>query len=139
MVNLEQVLAGRIPATETVPGVYFLVSGEEIVYIGQSYDTMARVAAHKREQTKTFDSFYVHLVPDGYSMNQFEALLICQFHPKYNANLPVQDLAISFLTYRRVYQLKIVKLRRKILENRIHEKRFWLVSDLHKIFNPHLV
>lgn len=37
-------------------GIYFLLRGDEVVYVGKSIDILHRVQRHKKENTKAFDS-----------------------------------------------------------------------------------
>lgn len=116
-----------------------MIDGNEIVYVGQSYDINSRVCTHKREGIKKFDYYSFMALGESDNANEIEAILIAKFNPKYNSNLPPQQVVISFLSYRKAFNLKIQSQRGKMAEHRIHEKRFWLISDLHKIFNPHLL
>ena len=53
-------------------GIYFLVSGIDIVYVGQSDDVHYRISIHRRQRKKLFDSFSILPIPDG-DMNDLEA------------------------------------------------------------------
>lgn len=64
-------------------GVYFLLEGKEIVYIGQSIDCQKRVGTHIKETAKQFDR--ACFVPvDRESLNEVEATLIALFKPRHN-------------------------------------------------------
>jgi hypothetical protein len=66
---------------DVICGIYFLISDDEIVYIGQSINVISRVASHKKD--KEFDSFsYVEVPKDGLSL--FEAAYIDAYKPKLN-------------------------------------------------------
>ena len=64
-------------------GVYFLFSGNELVYIGQTRNLYHRLAAHIKE--KQFDTFEFIEV-DGIVLNSMEATLIDYFKPPLNIN-----------------------------------------------------
>jgi hypothetical protein len=63
-------------------GVYFLFSGDEIVYIGQSRNVPARVQHHMGSD-KEFDR-YSHIVLPADSLNEWESFYIHLFQPRYN-------------------------------------------------------
>lgn len=64
-------------------GVYFLCSGNEVVYVGQSIRVSARANAHK---DKKFDTILVLPVPLD-DLNRVEAAFIGLLKPKYNKTL----------------------------------------------------
>ena len=64
-------------------GVYFLCSGAEIVYVGQSISVGARSNSHK---TKKFDRILILPVPNE-ELNRVEAAFIGLLQPKYNKTL----------------------------------------------------
>ena len=65
-------------------GVYFLVDGKEVVYIGQSVSPTERVGTHRREQTKTFTHVLLLPIPQS-DLNNVEGALIRSLKPKYNS------------------------------------------------------
>ena len=73
---------------EVPQGIYFLLDGDEIVYVGQSKNIFARIGDHVRG-SKDFDSFtFIDLDIDGDDLNLAEAELIYRLEPKYNKNVP---------------------------------------------------
>lgn len=52
-----EVMAAAIP-TRRASGIYFLLLGGEVVYVGQSVDVLHRVARHRREG-RQFDAFSI--------------------------------------------------------------------------------
>lgn len=74
------------------PVLYFLLDGEEIVYIGQSSSlagAWGRVHSHKKDG-KVFNGYsFFKLEGDP---NTAEAIHIVKFTPKYNFQLPTQDI-----------------------------------------------
>lgn len=70
------------PLTD-VSGIYFLVDGSEIVYVGQSLNVYARIAAHK---DKKFEKVFV-IKCDAENLLKIESQYIKLFTPKYNNQL----------------------------------------------------
>jgi hypothetical protein len=71
----------EIPAAHP-PGVYILMQGDEVVYVGQSINPSARLGQHT--QDKLFDKAY--LIPTN-DLLETEAIYINMFKPKYNKRL----------------------------------------------------
>jgi len=71
----------EIPAAHP-PGVYILMQGDEVVYVGQSVNPSARLGKHT--QDKIFDKAY--LIPTN-NLLETEAIYINKFKPKYNKRL----------------------------------------------------
>lgn len=66
----------------TQSGIYFLIHGKKVVYVGQSVNIYARVAAHKHDK-KIFDRFaYVPCPP--VLMDKLESLYIHCLKPSLN-------------------------------------------------------
>lgn len=65
-------------------GVYFLISDDRIVYVGQALNCHARIDAHtKGANVKLFDSFYIVECPAN-KLDELEALYIRKFRPPLN-------------------------------------------------------
>lgn len=69
-------------------GVYFLVKGTRVVYVGQSVNVYTRVAGHMR--TKDFDSFSFVRCPKN-ALNQLESIYIHMLQPPQNGNAQFGD------------------------------------------------
>jgi excinuclease UvrABC nuclease subunit len=67
----------------SVPIVYFLFMGNEIVYIGKSESGYARIDKHIKEGTKIFDS-YSYIKCFGGMLSRYEKAYIEKYKPKYN-------------------------------------------------------
>ena len=75
----EQIVKAAIP-WHTASGVYFLVDGDEVVYVGQSVNIYNRIPQH---HDKKFDRYmYVPCKPE--LLNALESLYIHCFRPKLN-------------------------------------------------------
>ncbi len=68
-------------------GVYFLISGNEIVYVGQSVNIPSRIEQHKKDQQKTFDRYY-YIECKVTELDVVEGRYIRKFMPKYNKVIP---------------------------------------------------
>lgn len=67
------------------PCVYFLLSGSDVVYVGQSVSLAARISTHRSEGYKAFDRVY-YLPVDRSQLNHTERAHISKFRPKYNGD-----------------------------------------------------
>lgn len=81
LLTREQIVATAIP-WEQSSGVYFLIAGDQIVYVGQSVNVYSRIAQH----TKIFDRYaYIPCAVDV--MDRLESLYIHCFRPPLNGNM----------------------------------------------------
>lgn len=84
------ILENTFPRTEIntrFSGIYFLIDQEEIVYIGQSRNVMARLAVHDADTTKDFnEASWLSCSPE--MLNELEARFIFTFRPKLNKSFP---------------------------------------------------
>jgi hypothetical protein len=78
-------------AGQPITGVYFLSSGSNIFYIGQSTDCHARIAQHRKAGKIPFTTAYTHPCPKD-KLDDFEAVNIMHFKPRYNKELPENKL-----------------------------------------------
>jgi hypothetical protein len=68
---------------ELATGVYFLIDGDRVVYVGQSVNVYARIASH---HSKVFDRFA--FIPCGKEvLDNLESLYIHIFRPPLNADM----------------------------------------------------
>lgn len=74
--NLKQVPINLYP-----PGIYFLVKDDEVVYVGQSVNPIARIGNHT---DKDFDRAYMIPVPSS-MLNDVEGALIRAINPPLNS------------------------------------------------------
>lgn len=76
-----QILDAAIPITMPC-GVYFLIKGDEVIYVGQSVVMLHRIARHWREG-REFDGYAcIQCKPE--EMDRLEALYIAAFAPYLN-------------------------------------------------------
>lgn len=64
--------------------IYFLIDGEEIVYVGQSLDVYSRVTAHRSNKDFTH---YSHFECEKADANELEDMYITLLDPHYNKKL----------------------------------------------------
>jgi hypothetical protein len=81
LVSAEAILSAAKP-WQSFTGVYFLISNNKIVYVGQSVNVYARISGHTH---KTFDSFTVLPCPKEH-LNVLESLYIHMFDPPLNGH-----------------------------------------------------
>ena len=81
------VIAAKSVKFAVICGVYFLLDGVEIVYVGQGIDCYRRVCQHYAEGKKKFDAYYI--IPCAVEgLDDMEAMYIAKFGPKLNAVKP---------------------------------------------------
>ena len=68
------------------PGIYFLISLDEVVYVGQSHDIANRLKQHW-ESGKDFNRYFV-IRCESENLNKLEAYYILKFRPRYNIAIP---------------------------------------------------
>lgn len=82
----DELFSHRLP-TEPLCGIYFLLSGEEVSYVGQSRDVMARLAHHRRSPPAPFDAMAFQAFPPD-QLDRAEAVYIDRFDPPGNRQNP---------------------------------------------------
>lgn len=70
-----------------VCGIYVLLAGETVQYVGQSRNIYSRIAQHMACAPFEFDNFAVHECADIY-LGVEEARLIDSLQPKWNKEIP---------------------------------------------------
>lgn len=66
--------------------VYFLIDGNEIVYIGQSVVFGSRLQQHILDSSKRFDRYFTIKCKDKSEMDELERYYISAFKPVFNTN-----------------------------------------------------
>lgn len=79
--------------------IYFLIKGDEIVYVGQCRYGLSRIADHFYDEGKDFDSFAITSCSRE-ELSDLEANYIIKFQPKLNINMPPNK------RYKRLSQIK---------------------------------
>lgn len=85
--DAEGILLRALPRRKKC-GIYFLIQGDEIIYIGQSRDCYRRLSEHENSPPrKSFDAYCVIEVSPG-KLDEIEAAYIAKFQPRLNITLP---------------------------------------------------
>lgn len=79
-----------VPVIGSVPGIYFLIEGGRVVYVGQSIEPTVRVHTHRRE--KAFEQAVFVPVPRS-ELNRVEGAFIRLLRPALNGNAPIERRA----------------------------------------------
>tara|TARA_R110000823_G_scaffold66885_1_gene156227 strand:+ start:455 stop:1153 length:699 start_codon:yes stop_codon:yes gene_type:complete len=77
----EQEVCDAAVGFEASTGVYFLVAGDEVVYVGQSVSVGSRIRSHM--EAKEFDR-WAYIPCDAGILDQLESLYIHTLRPRYN-------------------------------------------------------
>ncbi len=78
----DQIIKKATPLPDAC-GIYFLVKGDTIVYVGQSITLFSRLYMHRDERTKEFDRYtFLKCLP--HQLAEFERYYIRKFQPLYN-------------------------------------------------------
>lgn len=85
LVNVLMAGSHSLELPDAIVGVYFLIHNEEVVYVGQSHDIIARVRAHRNDyrKRKLFDSVR-YIECESERLDAMEYRCIELFKPKYN-------------------------------------------------------
>lgn len=67
----------------SAPGVYFLVTGDEVVYVGQSVSPLNRIGTHVNQRGQLFDRVFMIPVPKP-MLDAVEGALIRWLRPRLN-------------------------------------------------------
>jgi len=89
-------LSRSVPNEQT-QGIYFLLDGKRVVYVGQSKSVRARIGNHLSSTSKTFDSYWMIEIKSAEDLNLTEARYIDALQPKYNKAMPNVGVVSEFL------------------------------------------
>ena len=64
-------------------GIYFLMDGKTLIYVGKTIKLAGRVKTHKRN-FRSLDGLYFLPIERGWEMDVLERLYIEKYSPKYN-------------------------------------------------------
>lgn len=95
----------------TSPGVYFLFSGQRLVYVGQAHNVVSRVAEHCKDKSFSRSAFVPMLRGD---LDFVESYLICFLRPMLNKKIPV-------LGYRNQYTRGRISIKAKSFVSQVIE------------------
>jgi excinuclease UvrABC nuclease subunit len=125
-----EVLAQKKPALPKVTGIYFLIHGSEVVYVGQSVDIYSRISQHSKDVLKTFDSFSILECPAEH-LGILEAHYIFKFHPLLNTTFPTNHAYKSFTQLKKLLNVSApaLKLWMKFKGIGYRQDGYYLLSD----------
>lgn len=85
MINEDYLRLPKFPLGGSCSGVYFLYQEEELVYIGQGWNCLLRVAEHTRKDSdKKFTHWSFLPVEDEVERKRLERELRTKHKPKFN-------------------------------------------------------
>lgn len=129
-IEIGEILAGKILVNQPTTGIYFLIRGESIVYVGQSLDVYHRISLHAKESQKAFDSYFVlPCLPS--ELNVLEPHYIFKFCPLYNLVLPQNHAykSLSGLAHDLGLSVNVLRLWMRAKNIPSQDKDWHLVSD----------
>jgi excinuclease UvrABC nuclease subunit len=84
-IDIDKLKKNSIPLVGACSGVYFLFSDDELVYVGQGWNCLLRVAEHTRKESdKIFNKWNFIQIDDEKERKELEFQLRKQLKPKYN-------------------------------------------------------
>lgn len=117
-------------------GIYFLFDGNEVVYVGQSVNILARINVHLAQEKKAFDAFAFVEYPQDV-LNEVEAAYIVKLCPRYNTGLPQNQTWANLETIHRKVNIRKDKLKKFIKNKRIEATNgFFHLSDFMELLSP---
>lgn len=128
--QLVQIEKTRKPARiESKCGVYFLLNGIQVVYVGQSEDIEFRIKTHLKEGSKYFDH-YQFFECERHLLDLMEAYFIWLYQPELNKFIPInQDKFCVLFTYLKTRNIDGKKYKSTLKQLR-SMKRFWSIEEL---------
>lgn len=103
-------------------GIYYLISGNDIVYVGKSVNLLARIADHIRGNEKDFDGYFLYQCHIS-TANMIEPYEIMHYLPKYNTSLPPNTKWMTKKRIARFIRFALPELNKYIAENKIVGKQ----------------
>lgn len=76
-----------LPKQASVKGLYLLLDGGVVVYVGQSADIRGRLRTHRREAKKPFETILWWACPAESDRLRLEGVLILALLPRFNRGL----------------------------------------------------
>jgi hypothetical protein len=119
--DLDQILkiAIRVDQVPCFSGIYYLIKDNVIVYVGQSTNVIARIAAHLAVREKVFDSYSFVQIP-AEELNHMEAKEIIRHRPIYNVGgLPCNTQYKSMEQLKKITGLSAIEIKHFARDNNI--------------------
>lgn len=111
-------------------GLYFLIYGSEIVYVGQTKASiLSRLAFHEKD--KIFDRITILQYPIDCNLDAIEAAYIYHFEPRYNSTLPPNSRYMTLAMIGKYLNLSGRELTKIALRKQlqVHLKNYWDIRD----------
>jgi len=86
-INLDELKKNSLQLTGACSGVYFLFKNDDLVYVGEGWNCLLRVAEHTRKdhlRFKEFTSWSFIQMEDKKERKDLEKQLRKEFNPRYN-------------------------------------------------------
>lgn len=87
LANLDHILENSQKINKIRNCIYFLIKNDQIVYVGQCGNGLARISDHLCDDSKEFDC-YTTIQCDKEEISELEAEYIVKFNPELNKMLP---------------------------------------------------
>jgi hypothetical protein len=114
LLDEDEIIKNKIKINKEIyKGVYFLISKNKIVYVGNSKNILARISAHINKNKILFDSYY--FIEKAENSIELESRYILKFLPKNNTMIASNKILINKL------ELISLNLFRNILRKYIKE------------------
>jgi excisionase family DNA binding protein len=76
-----EIVSASVSLRASESGIYFLIKGRKVVYVGQSRNVIVRLAQHVKDSKKVFDAWVWFPCPRG-KLSRLETVYIKKFKPK---------------------------------------------------------
>ena len=114
---------------ERITAIYFLIDGDDVVYVGKSIDLVSRILKHRSENRKKFTR-YAYIRCDEIDLVDMEAAYIAKFAPKYNKQLSKNSEVASMEHLKSLFGCNAPKIKRYIRAMDIQSVNgYYLIRD----------
>ncbi len=115
----DEILKNKKPKEEKIPGVYFLIFENEIIYVGCSSNTTSRILTHITNNIFNFDSYYINPCND-YLLQETKYIL--RFKPKKNTVVDTKIALKLGLICKTLIKKIMIKMNNKFNKNYYHNR-----------------
>lgn len=130
ILSKEEILSIKQPAPPKVSGLYFLIKGATILYVGKSKNIYDRVKQQSQDNLKDFDSFSILECPPEI-IDDLEAYYIYKLRPPFNVSLPENDKFKSLREIKKMFRVREYLLKRWMLHKGLDFRKdgFYLLDS----------
>lgn len=111
LLDLNEIIRNKQPSI-AIRGLYFLLQGDDVVYVGQSEDILIRAHSHRKD--KKYDGFSYLEFPEG-NLNDLEAEYIIKCQPICNLTMPPNEKYKSLPVIRNMTNVNLWAVKRFIV------------------------